>query len=426
METRLDPFRGVRYDLGVVGAADGVIAPPYDVIGDAQRQELLARSPYNIARIIRADSDDDYARVADTLKQWRKDRALTQDDTPAVYVYEQRFDLGGREYRRTGMIGLVTLNPEEGSVVPHERTLSGPKADRLNLLRATHMTFGQIFVLYSDPKRTTDPICDEAKAGPCLLEAEDTAGIGHRLWAMTDADAIHGVQEALADQPLFIADGHHRWETACDFLRESPSLPGASRRMMTLVNTSNPGLAVLPIHRVVKNVDFNVETLLAQLSEDFEVVPFEGEPVAARRELVAAMARTRQSGAVAIGMFLSDGRFRLAALRNEGSLSDVAPALRGLGVAVLHRLILDKALGIDAAKLATGAHVEYVTDMDGDPVDAVAKVERGEGQAAFFVGATTPEEVKAVASAGERMPQKCTFFYPKVYTGLVMQDLESD
>ena len=420
-------FRGVRYNAEKVGDLRDVVAPPYDVIDEPQRQALFARSPHNVARIIRADPSDGYAGVAETLRAWRREGALRRDARPAVYVYEQRFEAGGQERRRAGLIGLVDLADAERGVLPHERTLSGPKADRLDLLRATRMTFGQVFVLYRDAAGVTDAVVDAVKAADPLDAPVAEDGVEHRLWAITDAEAIRRVSEALVGQRLLIADGHHRCETALNFMRENPDAPGARRRMMTLVNMSNPNLVIFPIHRVVRDIeDYDAAALLKRLEPRFEVRAFDGEGDPARQAMLAAMSEARAEGRNAVGLFLNDGSYRMAVLGDAGPLADEPPALRRLDVVVLHKLILEPGLGIDAEALAAESHVDYIKDTGNGAVEAVERVRSGRGQAAFFLNPTSPEDVEAVATSGERMPQKVTYFYPKVYTGFVMHDLETD
>lgn len=424
---RLDPFRGVRYDAGAVRGLDRVISPPYDVIDEDQVAALCARSAHNIARIIRADPAGGYGSAAADLKKWRDEGALRRDREPAIYVYEQRFHVAGAERRRTAMIGLVAFDGERSRILPHERTLSGPRADRLELLRATRMTFGQIFALYQDPDSVADELCDRAKAAAPLDEPVEEDGVEHRLWAVTDREVIGRIQRSLAGRDLLIADGHHRFETARDFFRENPSMPGAGRRMMALVNMRSPGLAILPIHRVVKNVEgFSARGLLDSLAESFDIRVFDGAGPASRRAMVNAMRRARKDGRNGFGLFVNDGAYRALALRRADALQGLPAARRRLDVAVLHSAILDRRLGIDAAALEAGSRLEYVVDIDGDPAEAAQMVADGRGQAAFFLNPVSADEVEAAARAGERMPQKTTFFHPKVYTGFVMHDLASD
>lgn len=422
MPIRLEPFCAVRYDPAVAGDPGRLISPPYDVIDEQCREELFARSEFNVARVIRADASDGYAAAAKTARQWLASGVLKRDASPALYVYEQRFQAHGRELRRTGIVGLVGLE-EDGGVMPHERTLSSPRADRLNLLRATRMTFGQVFALFRDEEGASDQVLDRAKESAPLLDAEADE-LGHKVWALTDSTAVRALQKVLDPKRLLIADGHHRWETARAFMAERPDLPGARFRMMTLVNMASPDLAILPFHRVLKGVQgYSAEALLKSIEGDFCVTAF-GEGVAARRRMAAAMRSARGEGRPCVGLYPGDRLYRVAALKDESALAGERPALARLDVTVLHRLILEKALGVCAEAQEAGANLIYLKDIEGDPAEAAALVDRGEGQAAFFLNPCTPEDVEAVALAGERMPQKATFFYPKVYSGVVMHDLE--
>ena len=420
------PFRGVRFDPLRVGDTGRAISPPYDVVDPAARQSLLARSGYNIAHVILADPADAYVGAAAVLGRWRAQGALRLDDRPAIYVWEQRFVLDGEARCRTSMVGLVGLARERGDVMPHERTLEPPKADRLRLLRATRMTFGQVFALYRDPDRLTDAVCDRLKSTPPLVDVTDGDGMGHRLWAMVDAEDLGAVRAALAPLRLLIADGHHRYETALNFLAAHPEVPGARWRMMTIMNMEATGLLILPIHRLVRNVEgYDEAALLSNLAADFDVRAI-GRDDAARREMLAAVRGERGRGKHAFGMFTGDGVYRVATLRDAHdaeALAGVPPALAALDVTVLHKLIFEKQLGIDATKLAAGRHVDYVKGTETDPVEAVNRVRNGDAQAAFFMDAASVDETEAAALAGECMPQKTTFFYPKVPSGLVMHDL---
>jgi len=418
------PFRGIRFDTGKAGAASLLLAPPYDVIDEGQRAALCSRSPYNIVRLIRADPSNGYAEAAKRVAEWRATGVLRSDEVPAFYVYEQAFRLGERDFQRTGVVGLVALDASGRNVMPHERTLSGPRSDRLNLLSATRMTFGQVFALYTDRERAADRVCERAKAEAPLAEAANVDGMGHRLWAVTAPEETRLLREALASRRLLIADGHHRYATALNFMRRHPELPGARWRMVTLVNTESAGLLVLPIHRVVKRLTgYSENRLLENMQEDFEIVCLPAGP-AGRRAAIQRMHGERAEGRHAFGMLTGDGLYRLAILRERGrSAADSASPVQRLDVTILHRLILEKQLGIDAARLESGDNLEFVRDLEDDAAEAAVRVEKGECQAAFFVNAVRIDEIEAVAAAGERMPQKTTYFYPKVYTGFVMHDL---
>jgi len=434
------PFRGVRYNSAVVGDLARVISPPYDVIDARLRKKLLQASPYNIARIIRAEPDlgaepmEHYRDSAGLFRAWMEDGVLVQDAQPAMYVYEQRFQVDGDEKARTGMVVLTRLEELGKGVLPHERTLSGPKADRLNLLRATRANFGQIFSLYSDPGGDVGQLLARAKFLPTLEDVTDDEGIVHRLWAVTDEATIRAIQQRMAGRPLFIADGHHRYETALNYSHERPDLQSAGYRMMTLVSMADPGLVILPTHRLVKNVpDFAAGTLLEGLKTDFEIAKSERATAAARQEMLRELAARQTQGGHAFGLYMNDGHYYLLTLRNPeatSSVHGVSSAARELDVAILHALILERHLGIDAEALEKETNVEYVKAIGKAVSESVAKIEKaaragaGAYQALFFMNPTRVDQVQAVASQGEKMPQKSTFFYPKVYTGVVINRLE--
>ncbi len=433
-------FKGYRYDDSVVGDAANCVAPPYDVI-DADEQEILhARSEYNIVRVIKgiskasdSESDNIYTRAAGELEAYARRGAIKQDDSERIYVYAQDFEIGGKSYRRAGFVGLGKLEEYGGSVKPHEQTMVGPKADRLYLMRATRSQIGQIFVLYSDPAGAIDFILAQAAQAEPLLKHTDGDGVVHQLYAVTDPEEIQTIVEVMKDKQICIADGHHRYETALNYYRETKN-PAAAYRMMTFVNTHNEGLIVLPTHRLVKNIiDFRYPEFLRQMKKYFDVarLSFEDESGKEKRyqEMTEGLALEMESGNHAFGMYFADGVFYLATLRDVAMMREIAAdhseTWRQLDVAILHKLILEKMLGIDEAALTAQTNVEYIKDFGTATQRAVERVDAQEAQALFFLNSTRAQEVEAVAATGETMPQKSTFFYPKIFSGLVMNILES-
>lgn len=435
----IKPFRGYRYDVAVVGDTGACVAPPYDVIDQADQRRLYSRSPYNIVRVDKGlpEADDNerenvYTRAGGVLREFIRTGALKRDPVETVYAYVQDFELGGVRRRRSGFVALGKLEPYGGSILPHEQTLSGPKADRLKLLRATHSQIGQVFLLYDDPARTIDGLLAEAAQGKELVRHVDESGVVHRLYAITRSKAVETIRQTLRDKTGFIADGHHRYETALAYGQETRQ-DAAGWQMMTFVNTYNEGLAVLPTHRLIHGVaGFDCTQLLGRLHEQFDVVRLGFADEMGKRgreeELFDRLRLERERGQHAVGMYFADGAFYVATLREEAAMDaaagDHGAAWRRLDVAILHRLVLEKLLGIDAAALAAERHVEYIKDLGEARGRAIAKVDAGEGQAVFFLNPTPPAEVEAVARAGERMPQKSTFFYPKVFSGLVVHVLD--
>jgi uncharacterized protein (DUF1015 family) len=435
-------FHGLRYNPDKVPLAD-VVAPPYDVIKGAMRDELIARNPYNIVQVELAArygedaSAEQYERCATFLKQWRESGILVRDDA-AFYIYEQEFVVpgSGETRKRRGTLGALTLEEFGEGVKPHEHTLSGPKEDRLKLLRATHTNTSPIFGLYEDNDGWVNSLLDNFCMGtPAICEARDNEGITHRLWRITDDETVNAIEAALEDEPIFIADGHHRYETALNYRNECSARAEQEGRewtgsepqnqvMMMCVATSDEGLVVLPTHRLIKNVNAEAVSQLAQtLAAHFEIEPLAGGN--ASTQASALLARLNEKSATPqLGMY-SDGKSYVLRLRDgdahkgemEAGRSD---AYNALDVTILHRLILEKQLGIGSQELAAGGHVSYTIDAG----EAMQKVDSGEYAAAFVLRSTPVEQVQEVAAAGDKMPQKSTYFYPKLITGMVLRPLD--
>ncbi len=416
------PFRGLRYNAQTDLSTS--ICPPYDVIKGAARDELIARSPQNIvavelaARYGEQATPEQYQACADLLHQWTQNGTLTRDDS-AYYIYEQEFALpSGQILKRRGIMGALTLEEFGKGVQPHEHTLSGPKADRLNLLRALRTNTSPIFGLVADDDGWIDGLIKNVVTTKPKCSATDAEGIVHRLWVLCDDETVNGFEAAFENESVLIADGHHRYETALNYFKETGAQNGGeSGVMMLCVSMQDEGLVVLPTHRVVKCVsDAEIGALPAKLAEFFDVESFAGDPNA----LLEALG-TIDATQNALGMHLRGQSYLLT--RKAGSaLPDASKseAFNGLDVAVLGGLILDKSLGIDAAKVAAGGHIAYTIDA----AEAVRQVESGEASAAFLLRETPVEQVKRVADAGDKMPQKSTYFYPKLATGMVLRPLD--
>ena len=424
---KIIPFRGYRYDPKVVGSVSDVVAPPYDRVYPDVQEACYQRNPYNIVRIIKGKTeagDDDasnvYTRAADSLRRWIEDGILVRDEAPALYVYHQEYSFGGERLTRKGVIALGKLEPSK--VHAHEKTLKGPKEDRLKLMRATQGNFGHIFMLYRDPERTADRVLGVAIEGAePLIEAVDGDGNAHRVWRVTDPAAIEAVQRALAERDLYIADGHHRYETAVNYMGECvaagrvPTAPESfDVRMMTLFNVAEPGMSIRPIHRLIHGIDgFEPEAFLASAAERF---------VVKRHGSFAEMAAATETGRAdhTIGAY-AGGTFATLTLRDVAVMdeligSDRSEDYRRLDVAILHAVVLEPLLGIDAAALEEQRNITYTVDA----AHGVDAVDRGEEQIFLFLNATAADEVVRVADHGEKMPQKSTDFYPKLLTGLVL------
>ena len=422
------PFQGYRFRADAAGDVARLIAPPYDVIDPALRDTLWRLSPYNISRVTRADRDEKapnpYDAAGKLWAEWLSKGILAKDAQPALYVYEQRFEVRGQRLNRTALIARVRLKPHGEGVLPHENTLSGPRADRLLLMRATETQFGQVFGLYQDPAAEVDTLLETVKRRPPTTQAADRQDLLHRLWAVTDEPTIARLTQLMESKDILIADGHPRYETSLAYMAEHPENEAAKWRMMALVNTGNPGLVILPIHRGIKNIPgFKPQEFLAKLRKQFDIKTYPGDTAASRDAALQEIREQQAAGRNAYVLQLNDGYQRAIILRDPKAMEIVqghSDAWRRLDVAVLHHLILEPLLGITAERLAAESNVEYIHDFPHSIEEAAARVRSGASQALFLLNATRADEVQAVARNREKMPQKSTFFYPKVYTGMVV------
>ena len=427
-------FRAFRFNSDVVGDVGGCIAPPYDIISPAQQGRLYEKSRYNIVRIIKgkSESGDDennnqYTRAADYLNKWIEEDALKEDSADAIYAYVQDFEQGQKKYQRFSFIAIAKLE-EFGKVVrPHEKTLEKPIIDRLNLLRATSAKFGLVFVMYRDQQHIADEITEKAAKSDALIDFIDEQGVRHRLFAIIDRGDIDAITGMMADKSCIIADGHHRYTTGLTYLKENPE---AKYQMMAFANTSHEGLIVLATHRLVGSLSgFSFEKLLVELKKDFEITKFNGPQgkTAAKNNMLAEMKKQMDADKNAFGIYGGGEAFYVAVLKDKTAMDSVAAdrskAWKSLDVSVLHKLILEGLLGVDEDKQAAGGYIEYVKDTESAIDDSIAKVDAGQKQVAFFMNPPKIEQIEQVADEGERMPQKSTYFYPKVYTGLTINKL---
>ncbi len=417
----IHPFRGLTYSPAFAAKLDKLVTQPYDKIDRALQEKYYARDPHNVIRVIKSDEtvtnpESPYPGAAATLKQWIADGTLVEAKGPAFYLYYQTFTFLNKTYVRKGFMASVAL--EEEHVKSHEHTLAGPKADRLRLLRALETNDELIFMLYSDPNGESVKLMDSvANSHKPALECRDDFGELHQVWIADDPEFVAKMQKLVAPCDLFIADGHHRYETACNYKREAlekgwkpVGKQGFDHRMMGLFPMEDPGLVILPTHRLIQNVqNFSAPKLLAALAANFTITPLSSEEALFAR--MDAEKTDQVFGMKAIGT--KDNFYFLKS--NEHGGPD-----RTLGVTILHSTILENELGIDAKTLSAGTHVDYVRSRQ-ESIDAVGK---NGIQAAFILNPTSVDDVKTVAAAGQRMPQKSTDFYPKLLAGLVMMKLD--
>ena len=418
----VQPLRALRYDLSKVGALADVTAPPYDVIDAEQRAALIARSAHNIVAIDLPEGEEDrYATAASLLESWRREGVLVRDDEPAIWAHAQDYD-GPHGARRTRRGFFCRVRIEEygpGRVRPHERTHPGPKQDRLRLTRATRANISPIFSLYSDPAQAAwsalAPATEQAPWG----EVTDAEGTAHRLWRVADPEAIAAVQAAASGAELLIADGHHRYETMQAYAQEVGGEGDHRYILMCLVALEDPGLTVFPTHRLVGGLDEDrARALERALRRDFEIAEVPVEQLAPPPQGPRAGTRLqlgyidRRAGR-ALRLTLKDQAIADAALPGRSE------AYRHLDTGVLEALLLKGALGLSDEDISHLNGLFYARSTD----EALALVRAGAYDAAFFMRPTPVAQVRDVAAAGENMPPKSTFFFPKLLTGLLLNPL---
>ena len=435
MEVR--PFKAFRFNAEVVGDTGRCIAPPYDVISDEDRERLYGASQYNVVRITRgktAPSDNgqhnQYTRAAVFLNEWIEQGALKADEKDTIYAYVQDFQINGEAFQRLSFIALGKLEDFGKTVKPHEQVFEKPMLDRLNLKRATGARFGLVFMLYEDPQQIADAILRKATAQEPLVDFTDVQDVRHRLFAVAGEGDINAIVAMMRDKSCIIADGHHRYTTGLTYAREN-GRPAASYQMLAFTNTRQKGLVVLATHRVVGGIDgFAGEAFLARLQDTFEIVEIKfaapgAEKEQAKQKMLAEMKARHDRDENAFGVYMGDGAFHVIVLKNAGLMADAAPekspAWRGLDVSVLQKLVLEAVLHLDEEKMGDPNFVGYVKDTP-NAVDAlIAQIDAGKRQIAFFTNPVKMEQLVEVTEAGERMPHKSTYFYPKMYTGLTIQ-----
>jgi uncharacterized protein (DUF1015 family) len=438
------PFRAYRFNPSLA-PHDRVLTQPYDKISPAMQEKYYAADPHNLITIERgrvfpndAPGNSVYTRAAAALADWIKNSIVVQDPALSFYAYTQEYTVPGTQERRTrrGFIGAGQLEEYSAGVIfRHEHTLSGPKADRLELLRNTHTHTGQLFLLYSDPQRRVDTILAEAESSAApATEMRDEYDVVHRLWVIAEPQKLAAIQQSMADQKLVIADGHHRYETALNYRNECRARAGKivsdatyERAMMTFVNTRSEGLTILPTHRVAANVhDFSWKAIRRHLEPWFATEAFafandEGQP-AALAKFLARLAAARPQRAIGVYPHVTPAEraYYVLTLRPGVDLAALLhgdmPLQRDLDVVLLHEGILEPALGITPQALASEANLTYEREAS----LALAAVDSGGAQIAFLLNPCDVEQVMQIATAGEVMPQKSTDFFPKLMSGITM------
>ncbi len=428
-------FRAYRYDLGRVGALSDVVAPPYDVIDPALQQALYDKSPHNIIRLILnkeeagdTENNNRYTRAARCLRDWQQERILAQDSARSLYVYHQTFEVEGTVHTRRGFLARVRLERfGEGKIYAHEETMAGPKADRLRLFHATAMNLSPVFAVYPDGSDVVQRTLDEAVKRALPLEATDHLGVVNRLWPVSDQSAVSAVTGLMGPKPIFIADGHHRYETALRYLEDCRAVgeakdPEAAPNfvLMMLVSMSDAGLIIQPTHRLVSGIPpVTAERLRALLEKDFQV-EIVGRGEAGARETWDLIQVDGSQNLLGFGT-ASDGTWLTARFRSPQLMAELVPehseAWRSLAVSILQVSVLGGLLPEGTGGKPVCRYVHLVREA----ADAVAAKEC---QLAALVPPATMEHVEQIAGNLEKMPAKSTYFFPKLLSGLVLNPLK--
>ncbi|MGE5391940.1 MAG: DUF1015 domain-containing protein [Deltaproteobacteria bacterium] len=430
--TTIVPFSGLRYNQKKINSVIKVFTPPYDIIDEAAQARYYADNPVNVIRlelglIFPEDTpaNNRYTRAAQYLQKWMEDQTLKAEDKPSLYLYQQDFEIKGERLIRTGLLCGLKVEPyAKGNILPHEETLSKPKADRLSLMRTTHSNFSSIFGLYSDEKKSIETaLRTDIKDRAPDISMVDEAGELHQIWVISDEKIVAKVVKAMSENKIYIADGHHRYETALAYSEEmdEQGKPGYDYVMATLVNLYDEGLVVLPTHRVAGNLkDFEFNSFMKKLDQLFSV-----QPIGSREDLTALIDRMASLSAQhAFGMYY-DHKLYLLTLKDFNNAAALLPAdksgaWKALDVALLDNLILDRLLSIGEQERRNQDNLAYSRDEEW----VINRIDGKEYQIGFFLNPTKVQEIVDVATAKDKMPQKSTYFYPKLITGLVINNMD--
>lgn len=432
---RIIPFHGLRYDEKKVGGLENVVTPPYDVISPEQQKAYYEKHHNNVIRLeyglqneTDTENDNRYTRAAAFLSSWMKEGILKKDDEECIYLYEQKFFAIGQELTYRGFITLTQIEEfSKGIILPHEETLSKAKTDRLNLMKATDANFSQIYCLYMDEEHKIGEIIEKITLREADISFRSEDNILQNLWIVSDKDTIKQVQEGFSDRQLFIADGHHRYETALNFRNikreENPDWKQEdlfNYVMTMLVDMDDPGLVVFPTHRMVNNVKTSEVMAVSLLKDNFDIdkIIVNKDSDALMKAIGDDLVKLQERKGFVL--YFGDEYYYRISLKDPSVMEKFLPeksyAYRNLDVTILQTLVLDKIFGIDTTNLANQTNLTYTRSMK----EAICEVQEGRQQCSFILNSTKVYEIKDVSLAGEKMPQKSTYFYPKLITGLVM------
>ena len=437
------PFRGVRYNPAQVGDLGSVVCPPYDVITPSEQRALYERSPFNIVRLELGEThatdtqqENRYTRAGHLLKQWLAEKMLAQEQEPALYVVREEFPHGEGTLVRQGILARVRLEEfDKGVVLPHERTSEGPKRDRLELMQASPANISPIMALYRDPSHRIAAVLETATATAPAAEATPEEGYHYRLWVVHSPEVLEDVQEVLGQEPLYLADGHHRYETALayrDLRRAQTTVTGEEAFnfvLMSLIELEDTGLLVLPYHRLLRGLDEQKQAALrVQIERLFQAQMLSrqpGGPAGIAKGVLAELERLGPSQVTmgVVGLYPQGPAVLTlpdSVARRELEAKAPSPALGRCEPWLLQEGVLEPALGIRGEEGAGAVELAFVHEAE----EAVKQVMAGEYQVAFLLRAVPLDLLEAVVREGERLPPKSTYFFPKLITGLVLHLLD--
>jgi uncharacterized protein (DUF1015 family) len=443
------PFIGTRYNSQLIGNLSKVLAPPYDVISPELQASLYERHANNVVRLIlnkEEEGDDNfsnkYSRAANHLRTWRSDGILIEDNQPSIYLYEQEFRLpSGEVKKRRGFFALVKLEDyRTGEIKAHEQTFAGPKADRLKLIRSTHANLSSIFVIYNDSANAVADVCAERMEQKAWEEVTDDDGVIHRLWVVQKKEFIMKLRELLKDRRLFIADGHHRYETALNFRNEMREETGKADgkqpfdyMMMYLTNAEQEGLVILPTHRALTRTlmaEVDLDASLKELRDSFDITEEKVDLAKGEAEAARLLQKVEKLGAdrTAFGMLTSGGKYYMLRLKKKVDpvelidADDVPDQVKKLDVSILHHYIINQVFVGNPEFELEDDECFYVRDA----ARLLDLLKSKKASLAFIMNATPMEQVLEIVSAGIKMPHKATYFHPKIISGLVLRNMDCE
>ncbi len=434
------PFKGLRYNNEKFADLNKVTAPPYDIIKPDKQDLLYSKSPYNIIRVdfgkvFEGDNDEDncYTRASEALKLWIDDRSLVFEEKPAFYIYEQQFTVGELQKSVVGIIALVRLEDfSNGVIFPHEETISKAKTDRFNLMTATEANFNPVYSIYSDESAEIASLINSQSENEPDISFTTDEKIVQNVWIVTDEEVTSEITRMFEEKQLFIADGHHRYETALNYRNSRREAEGGEGEkpydytMMLLVSMENSGLMVFPTHRLIRGAEkFDEVSLVSYLTEDFTISKIFFTDGDYASIIADKLADTSEDEKV-FALYTGDEYYYLLKLKDleiaDQFNQDKSTAYRRLDTTILHSLILERYLGIDKENMAEQKNLVYTKDI----AEAISEVKNGDFQCAFLINASRVSEIKEVSSTHEKMPQKSTYFWPKPVTGIVMNKFTAE